>query len=160
MAAGTPRVDLVLFARFLPNWSHIEPLRLYLEACTKARRKFDNAEGASIVLQELLENAVKYSLPSCPIEVEVYMLQSAGPIEIRVANHASPSRLAMLAQELRVAHGDTAHNAFAAALARLKTLPAGSSMVGLSRIATAATLESEVKSDRVTMIARVADRNG
>jgi hypothetical protein len=156
MELGSQRPDLVLYARFLPSWAHIEPLRLYLEACTTARPKFANAEGACIVLQELLENAVKYSLPSCPIDLEVCMHISTGPLEIRVTNKASPTRLAMLAHELRLAQGgDSAHNAFASALARLKTLPAGVSMLGLARVATTARLESEVTGDQVMMSARL-----
>jgi hypothetical protein len=155
MELDVDHADLVLYARFLPSWERIEPLRIYLEACTKQRPNFANAEGASIVVQELLENAVKYSLPSCPIELEVYMPLSAGALEIRVTNQASPTRIAMLSQELRLTQGDSARNAFASALSRLKSLPAGESMLGLSRVATTATLKSDVTDHRVVMFARL-----
>jgi hypothetical protein len=155
MSSDKRRADLVLHARFLPSWSHIEPLRLYLEVCTKARPRFANTEGACIVLQELLENAVKYSLPSCSIELDVFMDLTAGPVEIRVTNQSSPARLAMLTHELRLTRSNSAHAAFATALARLKSLPSGTSMLGLARIATTAALESEITETQVIMSARL-----
>jgi len=150
--------SLALFARFPPHWNHIEPLRQYVDVCVRARTRNGAAERAGIVVQELLENAVKYGDPASEIEMEVHMSDTGQGIDVRVANKAHPSRVAILEREFTRTKNDTAPAAFARALQRLQRLPEGTTMLGLARIAMDAALQMEVDGDRVVITARVEAR--
>src|SRR4051812_11575662 len=90
----------VLVVRFPTSWEHIDPLRhyvmLYAKCCSPGV-----AERVGIVLQELLENAVKYGDPSTDVELQVE-LDPGTPhrgVELRVSNFAHRSRLVVLEKE-------------------------------------------------------------
>lgn len=142
--------------RFAPAWEKIEPLRQYVVAMAGgAGEKIAGRVG--IVLQELLENAVKYGDAVAHIEVEVAISSLRKQAEVRVANRAQMSRIALLKKEYEGLRGstETANAAFARALQRLQRLPQGSTMLGLARIAMESELLLEVTGDQVTMIAKV-----
>lgn len=141
--------------RFRPSWDHLEPLRQYAEIAIKTRADEPSAEKASIVVQELLENAVKYSEPSSEIELEVSIATDSSRFVVVVRNTAAPSRLTALQREFKRVSGDTAHASFTRALQRLQKMPVESSMLGLSRVAMEATLQLQVEADRVTITAHV-----
>lgn len=144
-----------LVARFLPSWDHIEPLRQYAEVAIKTRSDQASADKVSIVVSELLENAIKYGIPSSEVEFELSIARDGSGVEVRVRNRAMPTRLAVLQREFQRVAGDTASASFNRALQRLQKLPAGASMLGLSRVAMEATLQLEVAEDRVSITARL-----
>jgi hypothetical protein len=146
-----------LLVRFAPQWEKIEPLRQY--AVAAAGGTGDKlADRVGIVLQELLENAVKYGDAVGTVEVHMTLSSLRKYAELRVVNRAQPSRIALLKKEYEGIQGgqrDAANQAFARALQRLARLPQGSTMLGLARIATEAALTLEVTGDQVAMIARI-----
>ncbi|HEX2678474.1 MAG TPA: ATP-binding protein [Polyangiales bacterium] len=147
---------LFLSVRIPPRWEQIEPLRRYVDECMKGAGE-SVAGRASMVLQELLENAVKYGDLTAQITVELD-IQGSGKLEIRVRNRAQPARIAVLEKEFHravVGGGADAQQAFARALDRLRRLPQGASMLGLPRIAMEAQLRLEVEGDYALLIARV-----
>ena len=154
MAERSP-TDLALFARFRPSWDHIDPLRQCAELWIKTRAGSSTADKANIVVHELLENAIKYGDPASEIEFEVLIAPDATSFEVRVRNSAAPARVAILQKEFQRVAGDTASASFSRALQRLQKLPAGASMLGLSRVAMEAQLQLEVEQDRVTVKAHV-----
>lgn len=146
-----------LLSRFPPVWEYIDPLRRYVDVL--ARSSVPNvAERVGIVVQELLENAVKFGNPSVPIELRIdpEIHGFARSVEVRVSNTASTQRIALLQKEFERIGSSTASEAFARALERLKRLPQGSSMLGLSRIAAEARMTLQVSQDRVLIVARIA----
>jgi two-component sensor histidine kinase len=142
--------------RFSPQWERIEPLRQYVVAM--AGGSGDKvADRVGIVLQELLENAVKYGDALGHIEVELAVSSLRKQAEIRVANRAQASRIALLKKEYEAIRGggETANAAFARALQRLQRLPQGTTMLGLARIAMESDLMLEIRGDQVIMVAKI-----
>ncbi|HKP61338.1 MAG TPA: hypothetical protein VJV78_31635, partial [Polyangiales bacterium] len=121
----------------------------------KTRSDQASADKVSIVVSELLENAIKYGIPSSEVEFELSIARDGSGVEVRVRNRAMPTRLAVLQREFQRVAGDTASASFNRALQRLQKLPAGASMLGLSRVAMEATLQLEVAEDRVSITARL-----
>lgn len=143
--------------RFSPAWEKIEPLRQYV--VTTAGVAGEKVAGrVGIVLQELLENAVKYGDAVGHIEVDISVSSVRKQAEVRVANRAQMSRIALLKKEYEGLGGsvETATAAFARALQRLQRLPQGSTMLGLARIAIESELTLEIHGDQVVMIARIS----
>lgn len=145
-----------LVVRFAPTWEKIEPLRQYVVASAEGAGE-QVASRVGIVLQELLENAVKYGDAVGHIEVQVAISSVRKLAEVRVSNRAQPSRIALLKKEYEGIQGstETANATFARALQRLQRLPQGSTMLGLSRIAMESTLSLEITGDLVVMVARI-----
>jgi hypothetical protein len=156
MALHMQPPSLSIKVQLPPSWDQIEPLRRYVEECVKAVSE-EAAARASMVLQELLENAVKYGDPVYPIEVEAELYGNTGGLILRVRNRAQLTRLALLEKEFHraVSSGDDAHKAFAMALDRLKRLPQGSSMLGLPRIAMEAKVTLDVQGEYAQMTAQL-----
>ena len=144
---------LALFARFPASWDHIEPLRQYAELSIKTRTDDATADKTNIVVQELLENAIKYAEPKSEVELEISIARTT--FDVCVRNTAAPSRLTILQREFQRVTGDTARDSFNRALQRLQRLPAGTSMLGLSRVAMEAALQLEIEGERVTITARM-----
>jgi len=146
---------VTLFVRFPPKWNHIEPLRQYIDLSARGRGFNGTADKLGIVAQELLENAVKYGDPSTDIELEL-RVDTANGVEIKVANKAHPSRVALLEKEFQKTRTESAREAFTKALQRLHKLPEGATMLGLSRIMMEASVNLQVTADRVVVTARVS----
>ena len=142
--------------RFSPAWEKIEPLRQYAVAMAGGAGE-KVASRVGIVLQELLENAVKYGDAVGLVEVDVLISSLRKQAEIRVANRAQASRIALLRKEYDGIRGggETANAAFARALQRLQRLPQGTTMLGLSRIAMESELTLETHGDQVIMVAKI-----
>lgn len=107
---------------------------------------------AEVVLQELMENAVKYGSPSDPVEVEV--AKGLGRTEVRVSNRANPSRIEILRREFKKVVSETAKDAFVKAVQRLRK-PTGSSMLGLARVFVDAEMNLEAKDGMVHVTATI-----
>jgi signal transduction histidine kinase len=142
--------------RFSPQWEKIEPLRQYVVAMAGGAGD-KVADRVGIVLQELLENAVKYGDTVGQVEVELAVSALRKQAEIRVANRAQQSRIALLKKEFDSIRGggETANAVFARALQRLQRLPQGTTMLGLARIAMESDLTLEVRGDQVVMVAKI-----
>ena len=76
------------------------------------------------------------------------------PPGIIVSNRAHLSRVGLLQKEFERI-GLSAKDAFSTALQRLPKLPPGTSMLGLARIATEATVRLKVERDQVTVEASI-----
>jgi signal transduction histidine kinase len=145
-----------LSARFIPDWSYIEPLRTYVDLYARSCGKISSADGAGIVVHELLENAIKYGNPESEIELEVRLVREGRELKLCVLNKAQPARLAVLESELaRTRSSKSGDDAFAQALQRVPRLPRGTTMLGLSRICLVATLDAKISGNRVLIVARI-----
>jgi hypothetical protein len=154
--AELDRHSTSIIVRMPPAWGKIEPLRDYVVAAAGGAGEIV-AGRVGIVLQELLENAVKYGDAMGHIEVHVTLSVVRKHAELRVVNRAQPSRIALLKKEYEGVVGTTevAGAAFARALARSQRLPQGSTMLGLARIAMESSLSLDISGDQVAMTARI-----
>lgn len=153
MRDSLSQAGLTLAVQFLPSWGEIEPLRAYVESCAR-NQTVALSERTGMVVQELLENAVKYGDPGTSVELRVSMSPGRKAIEIVVSNRAHPSRVTLLQKEFE--RIDAApKDAFNTALQRLPKLPPGTSMLGLSRIAAEASIRLKVERDIVTVAASI-----
>ena len=144
-----------LVVRLAPIWDQIDPLRQYVSVWITAKGSKDSAERAGLVVQELLENAVKYGDPKSDVEVSISMSRSGQSIDIRVKNWAHPSRLAILEREISRNRANDPREAFARALERLNRLPEGSSMLGLARVGLESNLDVQIGPGFVVTTARI-----
>lgn len=147
---GVPTVAV----RFPPIWTHIQPLSTYAGALLEAKGKGNAAERVAIVVNELLENAVKYGDPAGEVTFELFA-DAGQAIVVRVTNKAHPSRVAILERELKRNATANPKEAFARALERLQHLPEGSTMLGLSRVALEAELGIDTTANVVVATAKI-----
>ena len=147
--------SLALYVRFPPSWDHIDPLRQYAEISVKARAGNGAADKVGIVIQELLENAVKYGVPASDLELEIHMSDKGVGLDIFVRNNAHPSRLLLLEREFQRIRAEPGAEAFNRAMQRMTRLPQGSTMLGLSRVAMESQLQVDIQGDRVEISAHV-----
>ena len=146
---------VLLDVHFRPVWAQISPLRQYVQTWVGAQapKLFERTE---IVLQELLENAVKFGDRSSNVRMELRIDRGHHGIELKVSNKAHPKRMALLKQELdSIKTADGGKDAFSRALERAKSLPPGISRLGLARIVTEAQVDLKIHDDRVTFIAAI-----
>jgi hypothetical protein len=89
------------------------------------------------------------------VEFELRYHERSSQLVIVVRNHAQPARIRVLEREFERSTEGDAGAAFARAVARLQRLPSGTSMLGLSRLASEAQLELKVDGTLVELTARV-----
>jgi hypothetical protein len=133
--ASDDDLDPSLRVRFQPVWTYIEGIRefgrFFCEQSSSDRRL---AERAQVIIQEALENTVKYSIPGPLGELELKITQGGTALEISVLSTPAPSHLADLRDEMeRVAEID-AEAAYITAFERAATSPSASARLGLARM--------------------------
>jgi hypothetical protein len=152
---ATPRSALTVC---LPaRWSNVRPVVEFVSFTVSIRAGTTTAERAAMVAHELLENAVKYGdlLRDIVLEVDA---TNGGGFEIRVANRAVPSRIAILQREIRRLDAADAADGLIDAMKRAARLPAGASMLGLARLRfeLRVILDFQIRGEHVLVIARGA----
>lgn len=140
---------LVVRVALPPVWSQIEPLQSYLLAASNVHVP-TLSERTGIVVQELLENAVKYGDPGRSIDLWLQIPSGRRGVDLSVSNHAHPRRIALLQQELE-AFGPNPKDTLARAMQRLPRLPHGVSMLGLARIVNEAAITLKIDGELVTL---------
>lgn len=132
-AAIGPEEALLLLVRHRPEWAYVDGLREFARWCCSTSLPADVVDRVQLVVQELIENAVKYSnSTTSPVELAISAQQ--GTIDIRVKNLASPQQRDLLFAEIEALNTMTAEQAYSAAMLRAATLPAHASRLGLARI--------------------------
>lgn len=127
----------LVFMRFRPMWAYITGTREFCRFfCATTFDQPDVAERVQLVIQELLENAVKYSSDSATCDVELAITElGSKEIEIAVSNFGSPNALVKLSAELARIALLSPEEAYVSAVQRAATLPDGSSAeMGLARV--------------------------
>jgi len=130
----TPSRPLVLM-RFRPVWTYIDGVREFCRFfCATTFKTTDLAERASVVVQETLENAVKYSTGGDDAELELCIESHGEKIEFSVSSVPDPTHLPTLRAELSSIAAQTPEQAYVAAFLRAAAEPDGASRLGLARI--------------------------
>jgi hypothetical protein len=121
--------------RFRPVWTYIDGVREFCRFfCQTTFGGTDLAERASVVVQETLENAVKYSTGGDQAELELRIENQGENIEFSVASLPDPLHLTTLRNELSNIVAQTPEEAYVAAFLRAAQEPGEASRLGLARI--------------------------
>jgi hypothetical protein len=133
--SARPSAQPLVFMRFRPAWAYIEGIREFGRFfCETTFGTPELAERARIVIQEALENAVKYSSESPESELELSIHSDGNEIEIAVSSLPDAVHAARLKAELADLHALEPEQAYLAAFRRASNEPEASSRLGLARI--------------------------
>ena len=144
--------------RFRPLWEYIEAIRsLGHSFCQTTFGTNAVTERAQLIIQEALENAVKYSQSGPKSELEVLISSSGDSIEISVGSKPTQQDLATLRDELRWIRAQDPQAAYIEAFKRAAENPEGSARLGLARMRYEGEVELsivETGDGRIRLIAR------
>lgn len=132
--ALTTSHPLVLM-RFRPAWTYIDGIREFGRFfCQTTFGEQEIAERAVVIIQETLENAVKYSNESPDSELELMIKAENDTIQFSVSSLPDPAHAQALKDELTGLHSLDAETAYVAAFQRASNDPTASARLGLARI--------------------------
>ena len=125
----------LVLMRFRPAWAYIDGIRdfgrFFCETTFGAK---DVAERACVIIQETLENAVKYSNQEPDSELELVIRAASETIEFSVSSLPDPAHMEALKAELTGLHSLDAETAYVAAFQRAADDPTARTRLGLARI--------------------------
>jgi hypothetical protein len=125
----------LVFMRFRPAWAYIDGIREFARFfCQTTFGTRELADRACVVIQETLENAVKYSSNTAESELELSILSDGSSIEFSVSSLPDAQHLSSLREELNGLHSLDPEQAYLAAFARASNEPEASARLGLARI--------------------------
>jgi hypothetical protein len=152
---------LLVSVSFRPVWAYIDGVREFGRFfCETTFKQPGVAERARVVLQETLENAVKYSSPSEDNKLEVEISSDGSELQISTLSHADPKHLQSLREEIDMLRRFDPEAAFIAAFARAAHEPDSPSRLGLARMRFESQFELQVSEEgdgnvRVTAIGKL-----
>lgn len=130
-----PTLYPLVFMRFRPAWVYIDGIREFGRFfCQTTFGTQELADRACVVIQETLENAVKYSSNSADSELELSILSDGKSIEFSVSSLPEAKHLSSLRQELNGLQTLDPEQAYLAAFVRASNEPDASARLGLARI--------------------------
>lgn len=147
--------------RFRPAWAYIDGIREFGQFfCKTTFGKQELAERATVILQETLENAVKYSTNSPESELELKIEAAGEQIVFSVSSLPDPAHAARLRAELSGLHALDPEQAYIAAFQRASDEPEAASRLGLARIRYEGNVELSMKEEdggriRVTAVGKL-----
>lgn len=125
----------LVFMRFRPAWTYIEGIRTFCKFfCEATYQESDLAERAQMVMQETLENAVKYSTKGTPGELEIEITSGPESLKIGITSHPAPEHLEKLKRELEFITSLDPEAAYLAAFMRAANEPDAPARLGLARM--------------------------
>jgi hypothetical protein len=132
---NAPGVKPLVLMRFRPAWAYIDGIREFGRFfCETTFGTPELAERARVILQETLENAVKYSTDGADSELELSISADAQRIEFSVSSTPDPSHMETLRTELSSMSKLAPEEAYLAAFVRAAGDPDAASRIGLARI--------------------------
>ncbi len=144
--------------RFRPAWTYIDGIREFGEFfCRTTFEDPEIADRACIIIQETLENAVKYSSGDSSNELELVIKATSSLIEFSVISTPNREHLDALQLELRQLNDMDPEAAFMAALQRAEREPNASARLGLARMRYEAAVElllEDTQDGRIRFTAR------
>ena len=135
LSSKTPPPCPLVFMRFRPAWAYIDGIREFGRFfCQTTFGTRELADRACVVIQETLENAVKYSSDTADSELELSIASDGLSIEFSVSSLPDASHLASLREELNGLQTLDPEQAYLAAFIRASNEPEASARLGLARI--------------------------
>jgi hypothetical protein len=127
--------DHSLHVRFRPVWAYIDGVREFCRFfCFTTFADEHVAERVRLVIQEMLENAIKYSVEGKVSELALDIENDTQSIIISTMSRPAPGHLEMLRKDLVALYEDPPEAAYENAMRRAAELPEGGSRLGLARM--------------------------
>jgi hypothetical protein len=127
--------DHSLHVRFRPVWAYIDGVREFCRFfCFTTFADENVAERVRLVIQELLENAIKYSMEGKVSELALDIENDPSAIIISTVSRPAPGHYATLQEDLADLYKETPEGAYTNAIKRAAELPEGASRLGLARM--------------------------
>lgn len=121
--------------RFRPATDYLDGIREFaLFFCKRTFTDTDVAQRVTVIVQEALENALKYSFPGSQSELHMEVDVARNHPAISVASEPDPAHLDELRRELLELYKRDAEGAYLFAFQRAANNPSGPSHLGLARI--------------------------
>lgn len=135
--------------RIRPVWAYIDGVReLGRFICQKALDDSLVAERATLVLQETLENAVKYSAGGPMPDLEVSIAVDSSRLEISVTSRPDPDHVPLLIAEVARVSSLDPYEAYLAAFRRAAAAAADApTRLGLARVRYEGNVELRVRDE-------------
>ncbi len=134
-SGSKPGATPLVFMRFRPAWAYIDGIREFGRFfCQTTFGTRELAERASVVIQEALENAVKYTSNAADSELELSIESDGSNIEFSVTSLPDKKHLDSLREELNGIQTLDPEQAYLAAFIRAANEPEASARLGLARI--------------------------
>jgi hypothetical protein len=125
----------LVYMRLRPIWTYIDGVRDFTGFfCKHTFAEPKLAQRAQVVMQETLENAIKYSLRGPDSELEISITSTGADLCIAVASTPDPDHLQRLRNELQEIARKEPRQAYVEAFARAAVSPDASAQLGLARI--------------------------
>lgn len=125
----------LVFMRFRPAWAYIDGIREFGRFfCETTFGTPELAERARVIIQETLENAVKYSSQSAEAELELLIKSDGNIIEFQVSSLPDAAHAQALKSELSGIHAQDPEAAYLAAFQRASDEPWASARLGIARM--------------------------
>jgi hypothetical protein len=124
-----------VLVRFRPAWIYIDGIREFGRFfCTATFNHPEIAERAQVMIQETLENAVKYSDRDALSELEMVMTMDGAELAVSVCSKPSVEHYGALQRELEQLYKQDPEQAYLAAFERASRDPSASARLGLARL--------------------------
>jgi hypothetical protein len=124
-----------MYMRCRAAWTYIDGIRRFGQFFSEhAFVDLGAPERASMILQEILENAIKYSVRTDDAEIDMSLSFESDFFVVTVGSMPSPSHLEVLREELTLLNAQTPEDAYVAAFARAASNESAGSRLGLARV--------------------------
>ena len=128
-------LSALVVMRFRPAWAYIDGIRDFGRFfCKTTFGTEELAERACVIIQETLENAVKYSTDSPASELELKIHAEGERIVFSISSLPDPAHVDRLRRELSGLHALNPEQAYFAAFQRAANEPEAAARLGLARI--------------------------
>lgn len=158
---STDALGALVLMRFRPAWAYIDGIREFGRFfCKTTFGTEELAERATVIIQEALENAVKYSSDSPDSELELKIQAEGEHIVFSVSSLPDPAHVARLREELSGIHTLDPEQAYLAAFRRASDEPDAAARLGLARIRYEGNVELSMKEEgggriRITAVGKL-----
>ena len=133
--SNAPAVDRGVTIRFEPLWAYIDNVREFCRSFARTTfRAPEIGERVSLVIQELLENAAKYSVPGEASELQLRVKDGLSHVEVMVTSVPLKEHRDALVKELAMVNALDPETSYASAMRRAIERNDASSRLGLARI--------------------------
>ncbi len=159
-SVDSARKEAAVLVRFHPAWAYLKGIREFGRFfCATTAHEPQAADRVEVMIQETLENAVKYSDQDTLADLELVMDTGNRKLQVSVSSYPSPEHLDTLKHELEQLCSQDPEQAYLAAFERASRDPDASARLGLARLRFECQAElslSEDEGGRIRVTARTA----
>jgi hypothetical protein len=148
----------LVYMRCRSAWAYIDGIREFGQFFFEhSIAEVSVPERVTMIIQETLENAIKYSVRTADAEVDLSLAVEDDFFVVTVGSTPSPEHLGVLREELAILNAQSPEDAYVAAFARAASDENAGSRIGLARVRLEGNAElclDELANGRITITAR------